>query len=315
MTAALALFGYAALVGLLAPRSLARAHWPHRAPRLAVALWQGLALSFVTALVLAVHHLAVPGVHPHLGLLGPVHLDRVDLDGVHLDRVDLDGVVHGAGLPAGTAWRLLIPAAAASLPLARLVGALLRTARHRRRHRVLLDLVAVRDPALGAHVLEHPVPAAYCLPGLRPRIVLTRGALDLLTAPQLAAVLAHERAHVSGRHHLARVAADAFAAAFPYLPLARHAAREVPLLLEMAADDRAVLRHPRAALAAAVFRVAGGPAPHAAFGAGGTAALLRVRRLLHPAAAPHPALCAAAALTSAGAPVLPLLVTCGPALL
>ncbi|MFJ5229450.1 M56 family metallopeptidase [Kitasatospora sp. NPDC088391] len=300
MTVAPALFGYAALVGLLAPRALARARWPHRAPRLAVALWQGLALSFVTALVLAVHHLAAPGVHLHLLLTGRVHLC---------------GTAHGAGLPAGTAWRLLIPAAAALLPAARLAGALLRTARHRRRHRALLDLVAVRDPALGAHVLDHPVPAAYCLPGWRPRIVLTRGALDLLTAPQLAAVLAHERAHVSGRHHLARAAADAFAAAFPYLPLARHAAREVPLLLEMAADDRAVRRHPRAALAAAVFRVAGGRAPHPAFGAGGTAALLRVRRLLHPAAAPHPALCAAAALTSAGAPVLPLLVTCGPLLL
>ncbi|MFD8598559.1 M56 family metallopeptidase [Kitasatospora sp. NPDC059646] len=300
MTAALALLGYALLVGVLAPLPLARARWTHRAPRLAVALWQGLTLSFLTALVLAAHHLAVPGVHLHLGLVGLLHLCGVD---------------HPGGLLAtgpGQSWRLLLPAAAAAWPLGRYAAVLIRTARHRRRHRTLLDLVAARDPRLGAHVLDHDTPAAYCLPGRRARIVLTRGALDLLTPQQLAAVLAHERAHVAGRHHLARTAADALAAAFPFLPLARLAARETPLLLEMAADDRAVRRHPRAVLAAAMYRVAGGPVPQTAFAAGGTAALLRVRRLLAPAAAPHPALRAAAALTAAAAPVLPLLFTCGP---
>ncbi|RKE22273.1 M56 family metallopeptidase [Streptomyces sp. TLI_171] len=298
MTAALALLGYAALVGVLGPLPLARAQWAHRAPHLAVALWQGLALSFVTALVLGVHHLAVPGGHLHLGLVGLLHVCGVD---------------HPGGA-AAAGWRLLLPAATALWPLSRFAGALARTARHRGRHRRLLDLVAARDPALGAHVLHHATPAAYCLPGRHSRIVLTRGAVELLTAPQLAAVLAHERAHVAGRHHLALAAADAFAAAFPFLPLARLAARETPLLLEMAADDRAVRRHPRTVLAAAMYRVADGQVPHAAFAAGGPAALLRVRRLLAPAAAPHPAVRLAAALTGAAAPVLPLLITCGPVL-
>ncbi|MGW4378420.1 M56 family metallopeptidase [Kitasatospora sp. NPDC004531] len=300
MTAALVLLGYALLVGVLAPLPLARARWTHRAPRLAVALWQGLALSFLTALVLAAVHVAVPGGHLHLGLVGLMHLCGVDHAG-------------GGGAPPG-GLRLLLPVAAALWPLGRFAAVLGRAARHRRRHRRLLDLVATRDPRLGAHVLDHHVPAAYCLPGHRSRIVLTRGALDLLTPPQLAAVLAHERAHVAGRHHLARNAADAFAAAFPFLPLARLSARETPLLLEMAADDRAVRSHPRAALAAAMYRVAGGQVPQAAFAAAGTAALLRVRRLLAPATAPHPALRAAAALTTATAPVLPLLFTCGPLL-
>ncbi|MFJ5921431.1 M56 family metallopeptidase [Kitasatospora sp. NPDC092948] len=299
MTAALALLGYGLLVGVLAPLPLARARWTHRAPRLAVALWQGLGLSFLTALVLAAHHLAVPGVHLHLGLVGLLHLCGVD---------------HPAGPGLGGGWRLLLPVAAALWPLGRLAAALARTARHRRRHRTVLDLVAARDPGLGAHVLDHHVPAAYCLPGRRARIVLTRGAVDLLTPAEVAAVLAHERAHVRGRHHLARTAADAFAAAFPFLPLARLAARETPLLLEMAADDRAVRRHPRAVLAAAMYRVAGGQVPQAAFGAGGPAALLRVRRLLAPATAPHPALRAAAAFSAAAAPILPLLFTCGPVL-
>ena len=147
----------------------------------------------------------------------------------------------------------------------------------------MLDPVAARDPALGAHALDHDTPAAYRLPGRRVRIVLTRGTLELLTDQQLAAVLAHERAHVAGRHHLARTAADALAAAFPFLLLARLAAREAPLLLETAADDRAVRRHPRAVLAAAMHRVADGQVPRTAF-------------------------------APATAPVLLLLLTCGPVL-
>ncbi|MEV4556825.1 M56 family metallopeptidase [Kitasatospora sp. NPDC049285] len=300
MIAALALLGYALVVGVLAPLPLARAGWTHRAPRLAVALWQGLALSFLTALVLAAHHLAVPGAHLNAGLVGLLHAC---------------GVAHPTGLlPGGPAeaWRLLPAAAAALWPLGWFAVLLRRTRRHRRRHREVLDLVAAREPGLGALVLEHAVPAAYCLPGRRSRIVLTRGALDLLTPDQIAAVLAHERAHVAGRHHLARTAADALAKAFPFLPLARLGARETALLLEMAADDRAVRRHPRTVLAAAMYRVADGQVPHTAFAAGGPDALVRVRRLLTPAPAPHPALRTAAALTTATAPILPLLLTCTP---
>lgn len=50
--------------------------------------------------------------------------------------------------------------------------------------------------------MEHPSPAAYCLPGLRPRVVVTRGALSAPTGAEVAAVLGHERAHATGRHDL-----------------------------------------------------------------------------------------------------------------
>ena len=59
---------------------------------------------------------------------------------------------------------------------------------------------------------EHP--AVYCLPGRR-RIVMTTGALRCLDARQLEAVLAHERAHLSGRHHLVLTFANALKDAFP----------------------------------------------------------------------------------------------------
>jgi Zn-dependent protease with chaperone function len=42
----------------------------------------------------------------------------------------------------------------------------------------------------------------YCVPGRLPTIVVTTGALAVLEPEQLAAVLAHERAHLAGRHHL-----------------------------------------------------------------------------------------------------------------
>ena len=50
--------------------------------------------------------------------------------------------------------------------------------------------------------LDATRPAVYCVPGRPPTIVLTTGALAVLDTEQLTAVLAHERAHLAGRHHL-----------------------------------------------------------------------------------------------------------------
>ncbi|MDI5982844.1 M48 family metalloprotease, partial [Amycolatopsis magusensis] len=67
--------------------------------------------------------------------------------------------------------------------------------RVRRRQRDLLALLGREDPAApGAVVVDHPAPMAYCVPGLRPRIVVSSGTLAMLDAGQLAAVLGHERA-------------------------------------------------------------------------------------------------------------------------
>ena len=77
------------------------------------------------------------------------------------------------------------------------------TFRARRRHRALLALIAREDPAVpGVRVLDHPSAAAYCVPGLRSQVVVSEGALKLLSADELTAVLAHEAAHVRERHDL-----------------------------------------------------------------------------------------------------------------
>ena len=75
--------------------------------------------------------------------------------------------------------------------------------RARQRQRALLSLLAHGDPKVpGALVVDYPTAAAYCLPGLRSAIVISAGTLDLLDSAELAAVLAHERAHLRERHDL-----------------------------------------------------------------------------------------------------------------
>jgi Zn-dependent protease with chaperone function len=162
--------------------------------------------------------------------------------------------------------------------------------RARRRQRMLLSLLAHGDPKVpGALVVDHPAATAYCVPGLRSRIVISAGALDLLDQAELAAVLAHERAHLRERHDLVLLPFTALLRAFRWSAVAREAHAAVALLVEMLADDRALRHRPARELATALLRVgaAGGVrAPTGALavadeGADGQVAA-RVSRLLRP---------------------------------
>ena len=119
----------------------------------------------------------------------------------------------------------------------------------RRRQRALLTLLAHGDPKVpGALVVDYPSAAAYCLPGLRSRsrIVVSVGALELLGRGELAAVLAHERAHLRERHDLVLLPFTALRRAFPRSATCTGAHRSVALLIEMLADDRALRGRPGA---------------------------------------------------------------------
>ncbi|MER5640234.1 M56 family metallopeptidase [Kitasatospora sp. NPDC002227] len=299
MIGSLALAGYAALIGCAVPGRLARARWVQRAPRTAVVLWQALMVSFVVSLALAWYHLPASGRHLH-GLLGGA--------AEWFDHADDGPAPHGAEGPG-----VLVPIALTALwPAAWFAGVSLQAHRRRRRHAELLDLVGRPAPELRAVVLDHEVPAAYCLPGRRPRVVLTSGAVQGLTSAQLQAVLAHERAHLTGHHHLATAAAEGFARAFPRLPLSRAARESTAELLEMICDDRALRSSSPRALADAMCEVAAGGVPRAAFAAGSAAVLTRLRRLLHPSAPLHPALRCGILLLGLAAAALPYFMTCGP---
>ena len=97
-----------------------------------------------------------------------------------------------------------------------LVAASVAAVQARRRQRALLTLLAHGDPKVpGALVVDYPTAAAYCLPGLRSKIVVSVGALELLGRGELAAVLAHERAHLRERHDLVLLPFTALRRAFP----------------------------------------------------------------------------------------------------
>lgn len=286
----------AALLWLVAtaPGMLARARWPCRAPWLGLLLWQALGLA---GGLLAVEVGATAGLQP----LGDTQVAAAR------------ALLGGRGLPLP--WWALLALVVAGAVLARLTWVLVtstgRTLAARRRHRVLLDLLAAPSGALhGARVLDHEVPVAYCLPGLRPRVVLSRGVLALLNDAEVAAVLAHERAHLSMRHDLVVLPFVALGATFPRLGPVQVAQEQVNLLVEMLADDWAARRHNRADLARALCKVGSAVTPAGGLGVGGEGVALRARRLVTPPPPlPAPAVAAvlAVSLLLAALPVLGLL--------
>ncbi|MFD9129070.1 M56 family metallopeptidase [Kitasatospora sp. NPDC059571] len=291
MTAALLLGLWALLVTAVLPGLLAGARWARRAPALGVLAWHALGVSATAALALAVRQLADPAPHHHAGLL-------------HL---------CGLAVPAESAARTAaaLACAVAAVPAGLFTAAVLRGAAARGRHRTVLDLAGRHGVVPGAVVLDHAVPTVYCLPGLRRRVVVSRGALEALSADQLAAALAHEDGHLRGRHHLAAAAAGALGRVFAPLPLGRLVGPEVRALLEMAADDRALRAHSRRALAGAMTVVAAGRAPDTALTAGHHA-LARVQRLADPGGRPPRTAVALGAACAAALAALPLLLACLP---
>jgi Zn-dependent protease with chaperone function len=205
-----------------------------------------------------------------IGTLAALGTDRGE-SGVAGDALTvLARAVHdlvGEATPPGliAALRLLCLTASAALlallcwVLVAVSGAVLRD---RRRHRALLSLLAHGDPKVpGALVVDHPAAAAYCVPGLRSRIVISAGAIDLLDQAELAAVLAHERAHARERHDLVLLPFTALCRAFPWSGSAQRAYGAVALLIEMLADDHALRHRPARELVTALIRVgAAGPA-------------------------------------------------------
>jgi hypothetical protein len=255
-------------------RRLARAAWVRREPRAALVLWQSVGLSAGFAAVGACVAIGVAPLGPNL----PEALGTWARRGA------------GGHPTGGVDGPHLLVLAAGLLLLGRLVGVLLlagwRTARSRRRHREVVDLVGRPWGRHGeATVLDHPGVAAYCLPGTRSRVVLTAGVLKLLDDEELDAVLAHERAHVAERHDLVVLPFAAWATALPWIPGVRTARRAVARLVEMVADDRACTGRDRTVLATALARVGsagGGQTPVGALGIGDAAVLDRVHRLLDP---------------------------------
>ena len=115
-----------------------------------------------------------------------------------------------------------------------------RSRRQRHQHMELLRLLSSPLPDEPAtRIIDHPAPAAYCLPGARSVTVLSEGMIELLSPEELEAVIAHERAHLRQKHHLLLDAFRSWKRALPWFPIATRAQDAVALLVEMLADDTA----------------------------------------------------------------------------
>lgn len=266
---------YAVLLAVLAvvlagvaPRVMARLVTFRAAPRPALVAWQAVSLSAVLAALFA-----VPAAVPFL---------------TRSEWWCSGGCAVSAGSIPAQRWLVVgLAAGVTVVVLGRLllsghvVGTRLRTARAR--HRELVDVLAApgsEGRADGIRVLDHATPTAYCLPGWRSRVVLTQGALAALPADELAAVLAHERAHLRGRHDLLIEYFTVLHHSVPDPVRSPEALREVRLLVEALADRAAVRRSGPVATARALMALARGQAPEAGLGAGGDGTTAVRMRLL-----------------------------------
>jgi Zn-dependent protease with chaperone function len=267
--AALGLLVLGVLLAEPVSRALAVARWPARDPVGALLAWQAVGLAGGLSLVGA-------GVVYGLAPLGS------DLRGAVSTLAGRPSAVAGAGV--GHVLALLVGVGLAGWLLGVMALTTTRTLRARSRHRDLLDLLGTPWPAVpGAHVLDHPTPVAYCLPGRRSRLVVSAGVLDALDPVQVGAVLAHERAHLRERHDLVVLPFVAWGATAPFVRGMVCAQVAVAALVEMRADDVAVCHTAPAELACAL-RTVGGAAPAAAL-ASFTAALdHRLARITAPPA-------------------------------
>lgn len=106
--------------------------------------------------------------------------------------------------------------------------------------------------------LNHPFPIIAVVGNLRPRLFVAAKVLEVLTADELAAALAHEHGHLLARDNLKRFALRACRDMFMLVPLGRSVDAAWAEAAEAAADEHAASDNPDRALnlASALVKIA-----------------------------------------------------------
>ena len=157
-----------------------------------------------------------------------------------------------AGYPALN-FAAAILLAFAALGAAVLVVAVRASIRHVRAHRRIVR----RLPVVGAHedaiVIASATPLAFCAGWLRPRIFVSRAAVERLSADELNAVLAHERHHRARRDPLRLAVGRVLCHALFFLPVLRPLHARESEVAELRADAAAAAEVDAAPLARALL--------------------------------------------------------------
>ncbi|WIX98038.1 M56 family metallopeptidase [Amycolatopsis mongoliensis] len=249
------------------------------APGTAIACWLLTAIGVLAGTVAGVLLLVLPGHGPADAVIRLFHDCWSAAN--HDDLPGLDPLV---GAVSGT---VLVTA------LGRLVLASLRRRRRRhvlhRRHLTALQLVGARDtrpvPTLW---LPEARPIAYSLGGRRALVVASDGLAARLTERELRAVLAHERAHVRGHHHLLTGWAETLGRTLRFIPLMRELPGAMGLLVELAADQAAAAQCGREPLRSALMAIRAMDGPPRALAMAGGDTAIRLNRLdIHSSSPPR----------------------------
>lgn len=302
MTAPLVLIAFIALASTVGRRSLLHASWVQTSPRWGIWAWQTLTVAIASAILLVAVTVAIPFL--------PIRSHLAEL--ARITPLQLDAHYNTPGGP----WVATVAICAAIAVAVRVIAlsalGVIRGARERRAQLDTLALIGEPHPD-GYVVIEHRIPLVYCLAGRDRRVVVTSGALGVLSPHELTLVLAHERTHLRARHDLALTLADALARTFVWLRVFDDARSQIATLVEMQADDAARVVGDRRAMARALIALAVGGG-HGATAHLDSNAAVRVRRLTSSGFSLGPRRSAAVAFASALLLAAPISLALAPAI-
>ena len=271
MMAPVALLLFAVIANSVGSRLLRGAAWTRRSPALAIMVWQALAIAIVTAVFLAGLALVFPSLPASASVASFIEACASALRQQY--QTPAGQVFGGVGG--------LVASAVAIRTAYCLMAAFDVVRRRRATQHIHLAVASRPHPRWAVSVVEHVAAAAYCVPGRHARIVFTSAAMAQLDDAEVDAVIAHEEAHLHGRHDVVLAMFVALRRAFPGVAAMSIAHDEVSQLVEMRADDVALRGTERFTLAKALVGLSEAPIPAGAVAASG-AALVRLQRVAEP---------------------------------
>lgn len=278
MTTGLWLLLYGAALAWLSPPLLRRLTKSGINPHMGAAAWlTAIAMTLVAWITAVV-------------LIGAAAIDGLTGTSAATVCLELFGLSEHGGLPglSGSIALTIAGVALFAIFLVRTSRSVTQLRSRSREHADEVLLVGRRTTHPRVVIVEAQRSAAYCVSGHPPAIVITSAAWSSLARTELAAVLAHEEAHIAGRHHQLLMTLRAMAATLPRLPLMQQSVSAVAHLLEMCADDAAARRHGVEPILGGLLAMAA-PSPtipHEGLAVASTAVAARAVRLAWPARGP-----------------------------